>query len=110
MSDTRRARDGASEAPAKSTSPMMDRLGKVLKPEDHTPEIPGIRQSDLEPYVGLGYLSKLFKLMGVILLLLLLAEVVTGMMAQGSAALPTLLGEASRLVVLAAMKAPVSSY
>ena len=34
-------------------------------------EIPDIRQSDLEPYVGLRYLSKLFKLMGVILGLLL---------------------------------------
>jgi hypothetical protein len=81
----------------------MDRLGKALKPDDGYVEIPGIRTTDLEPYVGLRYLSKLFKLMGVILGLLLIAEIVTGVMAQGSAAVPTLLGEASRLIVLAGL-------
>lgn len=99
MSELRRTQDGTA-APAKGP---MDRLGQALKPEDVTIEIPGIRQSDLEPYVGLRYLSKLFKLMGVILALLLIAEVVTGVMAQGGAAIPTLLGEASRLIVLAGL-------
>jgi hypothetical protein len=69
--------------------------------EDGTPEIPGVRQTDLEPYVGLRYLSKLFRLIAIILLLLLVAEIVTGITTQGSAALPTLLGEASQLIVLA---------
>lgn len=99
MSEHRRTQDAATEAP----KGPIERLGHVLKAEDGTVEIPGIRQSDLEPYVGLRYLSKLFKLMGVILGLLLLAEVVTGVMAQGSAAVPTLLGEASRLIVLAGL-------
>ena len=99
MSDNRRTQDGVATPP----KGPMDRLGKVLKTEEGVVEIPGIRQSDLEPYVGLRYLSKLFKLMGVILALLLVAEVVTGVMAQGSAALPTLLGEASRLIVLAGL-------
>jgi hypothetical protein len=48
------------------------------------PVIPDVRLSDLEPYVGLRYLSKLFKLMGVVLGLLLVAEIVTGVVAQGS--------------------------
>src|SRR4051812_2115621 len=39
--------------------------------------------------------------MAVVLLLVLVAEVATGLYTQGSAAIPTLLGEASRLVVLA---------
>jgi hypothetical protein len=60
-----------------------------------------VRASDIEPYTGLGYLSKLFRFMAVILLVLLVAEVATGVYTQGSAALPTLLGEASRLIVLA---------
>jgi hypothetical protein len=60
-----------------------------------------VRATDLEPYVGLRYLSKLFRLIAVILLLLLVAEIVTGLTTQGSAAIPTLLGEASRLIVLA---------
>jgi hypothetical protein len=34
-------------------------------------------------------------------LLLLVAEIVTGLSTQGSASIPTLLGEASRLIVLA---------
>ena len=62
-----------------------------------------VRASDLEPYVGLKYLSKLFRLMAVILLLLLVAEVVTGFIAQGTDALPTLLAEVSRLIVLAGL-------
>jgi hypothetical protein len=69
--------------------------------DDETPEIPGVRATDLEPYVGLRYLSKLFRLIAIILLLLLVAEIVTGLTTQGSTAIPTLLGEASRLIVLA---------
>ena len=99
MSEHRRTQDAASEAPKGA----IERLGQVLKSEDGVIEIPGIRQSDLEPYVGLRYLSKLFKLMGVVLGLLLVAEIVTGVVAQGSAAIPTLLGEASRLIVLAGL-------
>jgi hypothetical protein len=62
-----------------------------------------VRASDIEPYIGLRYLSKLFRLMAVILLLLLVAEVVTGIMSQGTAAIPTLLAEVSRLIVLAGL-------
>ncbi len=71
------------------------------KPEPEEHPIKEVRASDIEPYTGLGYLSKLFRLMAIILLLLLIAEVVTGIYTQGSGAVPTLLGEASRLIVLA---------
>ena len=64
-------------------------------------EIREIRATDIEPYTGLRYLSKLFRFMAVILLLLLVAEIVTGVYTQGAASVPTLLGEASRLIVLA---------
>ena len=96
MSENRRERDGS----VATEKGPLEKIGHVLKPEQATMEIPGIRQSDLEPYVGLRYLSKLFKLMGVILILLLIAETVTGFIQQGSAAIATLLGEASRLIVL----------
>lgn len=64
-----------------------------------------VRSSDIEPYIGLRYLSKLFRLMAVLLILVLIAEVVTGLAAEegGVAAIPTLLAEASRLVVLAGL-------
>ena len=72
------------------------------KPErDKVREIKEVRASDIEPYTGLRYLSKLFRFMAVIMLLLLVAEVATGIYTQGSASIPTLLGEASRLIVLA---------
>ena len=62
-----------------------------------------VRASDLEPYVGLRYLSKLFRLMAVILILLLVAEIVTGLRMHGTDAIATLLAEASRLIVLAGL-------
>ena len=64
-------------------------------------EIKEVRSSDIEPYTGLGYLSKLFRFMAIILIVLLVAEVATGVYTQGAASIPTLLGEASRLIVLA---------
>jgi hypothetical protein len=78
----------------------------VENPESRDPhksvrEIKEVRASDIEPYTGLRYLSKLFRFMAIILVMLLIAEVATGLYAQGSAAIPTLLGEASRLIVLA---------
>src|SRR5919109_686452 len=62
-----------------------------------------VRAADLEPYVGLRYVAKLFRLMALILVLLLIAEVVTGLATQGSSAIPTLLAEGSRLIVLAGL-------
>jgi len=62
-----------------------------------------VRSSDIEPYIGLRYLSKLFRFMAIILVLLLVAEVITGLVQQGRAAIPTLLGEMSRLIVLAGL-------
>lgn len=67
----------------------------------HAPVIKEVRADDLEPYTGLRYLSKLFRFMAIILVLLLIAEVVTGVSTQGATAIPTLLGEVSRLIVLA---------
>ena len=61
----------------------------------------GVREADLEPYVGLRYLSKLFRLIALILVLLLVAEVITGLAQQGTDAVPTLVSEVSRLIVLA---------
>jgi hypothetical protein len=63
----------------------------------------GVRTADIEPYTGLRYLSKLFRMIAVVLVLLLIAEVVTGLYAQGAEALSTLLAEVSRLIVLAGL-------
>jgi len=75
--------------------------GKSAEHHEEGAIIAGIRATDIEPYTGLRYLSKLFRFMAIILLLLLVAEIATGLYAQGAASIPTLLGEASRLIVLA---------
>src|SRR5687768_12498121 len=70
----------------------------------HDPDaLTHVRASDIEPYIGLRYLSKLFRFMAIILVLLLVAEVITGLVQQGRAAIPALLGEMSRLIVLAGL-------
>ena len=63
----------------------------------------GVRTADIEPYTGLRYLSKLFRMIAVVIVLLLVAEVVTGVVRDGSEALITLLAEASRLIVFAGL-------
>lgn len=95
MAEHRRTSDLVGELRAQKGGAVTE------KTDDDVPEIPGVRATDLEPYVGLRYLSKLFRLIAIILLLLLVAEIVTGLTTQGSTAIPTLLGEASRLIVLA---------
>ena len=82
---------------------------KGPRPHRTDPSMP-VRSADLEPYTGLGYLSKLFKLMAAVLLLLLLSEVVTGLIAQGTTAIPTLLGEISRLLLSGHVSPVVSCF
>jgi hypothetical protein len=89
--------NGTSVANAGDANAKGDSREKV----DKDLAIKEVRASDIEPYTGLRYLSKLFRFMAVILVLLLVAEVATGIYTQGSASIPTLLGEASRLIVLA---------
>lgn len=62
-----------------------------------------VRTEDLEPYVTLRYIARLFKVLAVLMVLMLVGEVVTGLATDGQAALITLLGEATRLLVLAGL-------
>lgn len=57
----------------------------------------------LEPHASLGYVAKLFKALGLIVFLILLAEVALGIMADGVAALPVLLLEVAQLLVIAGL-------
>jgi hypothetical protein len=69
--------------------------------EEHRKE--GVRTQDLEPYIALRYIARLFKVLAVLLVFMLLGEVITGMVIDGSAALVTLLGEGTRLLVMAGL-------
>jgi len=70
-------------------------------PTEGAPE--GVRAADLEPYITLRYIARLFKVLAVLILLMLVGEVVTGLLIDGSAALLTLIGEGTRLMVMAGL-------
>jgi hypothetical protein len=74
---------------------------------EHSAETPpppmGVREEDLEPHAGLRYVARLFKVLAVLLMLLLLAEIIIGLVAQGAVAIPTLMVEATRLIVFAGL-------
>jgi hypothetical protein len=60
-----------------------------------------VRQSDIEPYTALKWVSTLFKAASIFLLIALAGEFVAGLRMQGRGILPTLLGELARTAVLA---------
>lgn len=60
-----------------------------------------VRDEDLEPHEGLRYIAKLFKALALLLIFMLVAEVIIGFQQDGTAALGTLLIEATRLIVFA---------
>ena len=62
-----------------------------------------MRAADLEPYITLRYIARLFKVLAVLILLMLVGEIVTGLLIDGSAALLTLIGEGTRLMVMAGL-------
>jgi hypothetical protein len=62
-----------------------------------------VRGTDLEPYITLRYIARLFKVLAVLILIMLLGEVVTGLLIDGTAALVTLIGEGTRLLVMAGL-------
>ena len=91
---TRRA-DASQVCPTCGAPPIRE--GDKRGPEEE------IRGEDLEPYVTLRYIARLFKVLAVLMVVMLIGEVVTGLATEGRAALLTLLGEATRLLVLAGL-------
>jgi hypothetical protein len=60
-----------------------------------------VRNEDLEPYVTLRYIARLFKVLAILMLVMLIGEVATGIITQGGAVdWVTLMAEATRLLVL----------
>jgi hypothetical protein len=69
----------------------------------HSDAVEGVRAADLEPYITLRYIARLFKVLAVLIIVMLLGEVVTGIVIDGTAALVTLIGEGTRLLVMAGL-------
>jgi hypothetical protein len=70
---------------------------------EHRKQEAEVRTEDLEPYVTLRYIARLFKILAALMVIMLIGEVVTGLATEGKAALFTLIGEATRLIVLAGL-------
>ena len=68
----------------------------------HTAIQSEVREADMEPHAGLRYIAWLFKVLAMLMVLVLIAEVVIGLRSGTSMAMTTLMVEATRLVVFAA--------
>ena len=62
-----------------------------------------VREQDLEPYVTLRYIARLFKILAVLMVIMLIGEIIAGLTADAAAALPTLIGEITQMLVLAGL-------
>ena len=62
-----------------------------------------VRDEDLEPHAGLRYIARMFKILAILLLLLMVAEIILGLVQQGQSAIPQLLVEATRIIVFAVL-------
>ena len=60
-----------------------------------------VRQSDIEPYTALRWVGTLFKAAAVFLAVAIVGEFIAGLRFNGADALPDLLGELARTVVMA---------
>ena len=87
--------DASKSCPACGAPPLRE--GDLRAREEE------VRGEDLEPYVTLRYIARLFKVLAVLMVVMLIGEVVTGLVTEGQGALLTLLGEATRLLVLAGL-------
>jgi hypothetical protein len=62
-----------------------------------------VRSQDLEPYVTLRYIARLFKVLAVLMVIMMVGEVIAGLSSEAGAALPTLIGEITQMLVLAGL-------
>ncbi len=62
-----------------------------------------VRTEDLEPYITLRYIARLFKILAVLMVLMMIAEIITGLVTDATGALPTLIAEATKMIVLAGL-------
>jgi len=74
-----------------------------IRPENLRTRAEEVRDEDLEPYVTLRYIARLFKVLAILMVIMLIGEVITGLLTEGGAALMTLIGEATKLLVISGL-------
>ncbi|HUP44504.1 MAG TPA: hypothetical protein VM779_03225 [Thermoanaerobaculia bacterium] len=74
-----------------------------IRPGEQRAQEEEVRTQDLEPYVALRYIARLFKVLAVLMIVMMIGEVVSGLMADAAASLPILIGEVTQMLVLAGL-------
>jgi hypothetical protein len=95
----------AEEAPLPQRTPRAGGSGGGAGDDPSTlRRDPGqVRAEDTEPYIGLQYVARLFKIVAMIVLVAIIAEVVAGFMYEGAGAAFNLFAEVIQGGVLSAM-------
>ncbi len=73
------------------------------RPPSITDALMQVRLTDIEPYIGLRYLSKLFRVIAIIVLLAMLLEIGLMVNELGSAAIPTLIRVTMTMLAVAGL-------
>ncbi len=73
---------------------------RPMGPDEHRGK-EEVRTDDLEPYVTLRYIARLFKVLAAIMVIMMIAEIVIGLVTEGGGSLPTLIAEVTKMLVLA---------
>ncbi|HWS71559.1 MAG TPA: zinc ribbon domain-containing protein [Thermoanaerobaculia bacterium] len=62
-----------------------------------------VRTEDLEPYITLRYIARLFKVLAILMAVMMVGEIVTGLFTDGGQAILNLIGETTRLLVISGL-------
>jgi hypothetical protein len=82
-----------------TTCPMCG--APPIRADEHRAKPEEVRTDDLQPYMALRYIARLFKILAILMVLMMIGEVVTGLVTEAGAALPTLIAEVTQMLVLA---------
>jgi len=62
-----------------------------------------VRSQDLEPYITLRYIARLFKVLAVLMVVMLIGEIIATVTAEGAFSLAELIGRVTQLLVLSGL-------
>ena len=62
-----------------------------------------VRSQDLEPYITLRYIARLFKVLAVLMAIMLIGEIILSFMAEEPVLMPDLIARVTQLIVLAGL-------
>jgi hypothetical protein len=74
-----------------------------VRDENHRATDEEVRSADLEPYITLRYIARLFKVLAVMMVVMLIGEMYFTITAEGPFSLAELIGRVTQLLVLAGL-------